>query len=81
MLTFTKYILAMTDKKVMKAMTGKSIREMLADSLIVAGITFFSVWTGTLSLNEILITIKATGLAFFTQLAFEKGIKIYNRVR
>ena len=54
---------------------SKSYLDMIIDSIIIAGITFFSTWTGTLDLNSLLIVLKATGLSFFIQLAYEKGLK------
>jgi len=54
---------------------SKSYLDMIIDSLIIAGITFFSSWNGTIDLNSILIVLKATGLSFFVQLSYEKGVK------
>lgn len=62
-------------KKKLTQKHSKSYLDMIIDSLIIAGITFFSTWTGTLDLNSLLIVLKATGLSFFFQLAYEKGLK------
>jgi hypothetical protein len=49
---------------------------MILDSIIVAGVTAFSIWNGTtLSLEQMLIILKAVGISFFIQLAYERGIK------
>ncbi|MEM5867233.1 MAG: hypothetical protein QXG39_04870 [Candidatus Aenigmatarchaeota archaeon] len=53
----------------------KSLKDMLIDSLIVAMITAFSVWTGEPTLEQLLTILKSTGLAFFIQLAYYRGIK------
>lgn len=53
----------------------KSYLEMLINSAIIAGITFFSVWNGTINLDQLLIVLKATGISFCVQLAYEKKIK------
>ena len=53
----------------------KTYMDMLIDSGIIAAITFFSTWNGTIDLNQILMVIKATGISFFLQLAYEKGVK------
>jgi hypothetical protein len=59
-----------------KTKNKKTLQDMLFDSLIISGITFFSVWNGTtLSLEQMLIVLKATGISFFIQLAYERGIK------
>ncbi len=57
----------------------KSWKDIILDSIIIAGITFFSVWSGHINLEQLLTTLKATGLAFFLQVAYEKGIKKYNQ--
>ena len=57
----------------------KSWKDIVLDSIIVAGITFFSTWTGNIDIAQLLMTLKATGLAFFLQVAYEKGIKRYNQ--
>ncbi len=54
---------------------GKLLKDMVYDSLIIAGITTFSIWSGELGIKELMTVLKATGLAFFVQLAYEKGIK------
>jgi len=54
---------------------SKSYCDMIIDSLIIASITFFSTWTGTIDINSLLIVLKATGLSFFVQLSYEKCIK------
>jgi len=55
---------------------SKSYLDMIIDSLIIAGITFFSTWNGQIvDLQSLFIVLKATGLSFFIQLAYEKGIK------
>jgi len=67
-----------------KSLTGnnnnsKSWTDIIIDSAIVAGITFFSTWSGNIDIAQLLITAKATGLTFFLQVAYEKGIKRYNQ--
>jgi len=55
---------------------SKSYLDMIIDSLIIAGITFFSTWSGKpFTYETVFMLIKATGLSFFIQLAYEKGIK------
>jgi hypothetical protein len=54
----------------------KTLQDMILDSIIVAGVTAFSIWNGTtLSLEQMLIILKAVGISFFIQLAYERGIK------
>lgn len=53
----------------------KSLKDMLIDSLIVAMITAFSIWTGEPTITQFFSVLKATGLAFFVQLAYYRGIK------
>lgn len=60
---------------VKKIVGSKSFKDMVIDSLIVAGVSFFSVWTGEPTIQQCFIVIKAAGLSFFVQLVYEKGIK------
>lgn len=53
----------------------KTVSDMLIDSLIVAGIVFFSTWNGTTDVVNILSAIKGFALAFLTQIAYYRGIK------
>jgi hypothetical protein len=48
---------------------------MLIDSAILGGIVFFSTWSGELDLENIMISVKAFGLTFITQLAYYRGLK------
>jgi hypothetical protein len=54
---------------------SKSYQSMLIDSAIVGAIVFFSTWNGSLDINNLLNAIKGFGLAFFTQLAYYRGLK------
>lgn len=53
----------------------KPMTDIMLDSLIIAGLTAFAVWNGKLDINACLAVLKATGSAFFIQLAYEKGVK------
>jgi len=53
----------------------KSLKSMAIDSAIVGAIVFFSTWNGSLDLNNLLNAVKGFGLAFFTQLAYYRGLK------
>lgn len=51
------------------------IKDMVFNAFIVGMIAFFSTWDGTLNIDNILTSVKAFGLSFFIELAYEKGIK------
>ncbi|MEM3580853.1 MAG: hypothetical protein QXQ64_06260 [Candidatus Bathyarchaeia archaeon] len=53
----------------------KPVSDMVIDSLIVAGIVFFSTWNGTTDVGNILNALKGFALAFLTQIAYYRGIK------
>ena len=50
-------------------------KEMVFNAFIIGGIAFFSTWTGHIDINNILVSVKAFGLSFFVELAYEKGVK------
>ena len=53
----------------------KSFKDMLIDSGTIAAIALFSVWSGVPTWEQLGIVLKATGISFFVQLAYERGIK------
>ena len=55
----------------------KSLKEIAVDSLIIGAIAFFSTWTGSLDISNLLVSLKAFGLSFFLQFAYERGVKKY----
>jgi hypothetical protein len=62
-----------TQKEIKK---DKPISHMIIDSMIIAGITAFSIWNGNIiDINECLPIIKAFGLTFLIQLAYYRKIK------
>jgi len=53
----------------------KPLSVIFMDSAIIASIAFFSLLNDTPSLQNIYVCAKAFGIAFFGQLAFERGLK------
>ena len=62
--------------KIFNPKNHKSIAEIIFDSMIIAGFASLSVIGNNLPTAEkAFIALKAGGLAFFAQVAYEKGIK------
>lgn len=70
-----KIMLANDGQTVKETEETKSVMDMVVDSAIVGAIVFFSTWSGTADLNECLSALKGFGIAFFTQLAYYRGLK------
>lgn len=74
-LTFFHYQASTNETPSNEPAKEKTVKDMLIDSAILGGIVFFSTWTGKLDLENIMISLKATGLTFITQLAYYRGLK------
>lgn len=59
-----------------KKKCSKNLKNMLIDSLTIAGLTMFSsLVTGGVTVETATASLMTAGLAFFTQLAYYRGLK------
>lgn len=63
------------ESKLFNWKNNKSLRTILFDSAIIAGMVGFAALSDVPSIENAWIVVKVSGIAFFSQLAFEKGIK------